>query len=45
MLKAGECVVGTFNVRAFTFNDPNGIGNSEVVLKLGQKLGCNVVGF
>ena len=43
--RAGELVVGTFNVRTLTFNGKNGIGHSESILKVCQELGCDVVGF
>ena len=32
--RAGELVVGTFNVRTLAFNGKNGIGHSEVILKV-----------
>ena len=34
--RAGELVVGTFNVRTLAFNRRNGIGHSEVILKVCQ---------
>ena len=40
--RAEEFVVGTFNVRTLAFNGKNGIGHSEVVLKLCQELGYDV---
>ena len=43
--RAEELVVGTVNVRTLTGNGKNGIGYSEVILKVWQELGCNVIGF
>ena len=43
--RAGELVVGTFNVRTLAFNGKNGIGHSEVILKVCQELGCDVIGL
>ena len=43
--RAGELVVGTFNVRTLAFNGKNGIGHSEVIMKVCQELGCDVVGL
>lgn len=40
-----ELTVGTFNVRALAFDGANGIGPSEVVLKLCQALGYDVAGL
>ena len=42
---AGEFVVGTFNVRTLAFNGMNGIRHSEVVLKVCQEPGCDVIRF
>ena len=39
--RAGELA---FNVRTLAFNGKNGIGYSEVILKVCQKLGCDVIG-
>ena len=38
-------VVGTFNVRMFDFNSKNGIGHNEVILKVCQEVGCDVIGL
>ena len=35
----------TFNVRTLAFDGKNGIGHSEVILKLCQELGCDVIGL
>ena len=43
--RAGEVVVGTFNVRTLAFNGKNGIGHSEVILRVCQELGCDVIGL
>ena len=43
--RAGELVVGTFNVRTLAFNGKYGIGHSEVILKICQQLGCGVIGL
>ena len=43
--RAGELVMGTFNVRTLAFNGKNGIGHSEVILKVCQELGCDVIGL
>ena len=43
--RAGEVVVGTFNVRTLAFNGKNGIGHSEVTMKVCQELGCDVIGL
>ena len=43
--RAGELVVGTFNVRKLAFNGKNGTGHSEVIMKVCQDLGCDVVGL
>ena len=37
--------MGTFNVRTLAFNAKNGIGHSEVILKVCQELGCDVIGL
>ena len=36
--------MGTFNVRTLAFNGKNGIGHSEVILRVCQELGCDVIG-
>ena len=43
--RAGELVVGRLNVRTLAFNSKNGIGFSEVIMKVCQELGCDVVGL
>ena len=43
--RAEELVVGTFNVRTLAVNGKNGIGYSEVILKVWQELRCDVIGF
>ena len=43
--RAGGLVVGTFIVLALAFNGKNGIGHSEVILKVCQELGCDVIGL
>ena len=43
--RAGELVVGTFNVRTLAFNGKNGIGHNDVILKVRQELGCDVIGL
>ena len=43
--RAGEVVVGTFNVRTLAFNGKNGIGHSEVTMKVCHELGCDVIGL
>ena len=43
--RAEELVVGIFDVRTLAFNGKNGIGYSEVILKVWQELGCNVIGL
>ena len=37
--------MGTFNVRTLAVNGKNGIGYSEVILKVWQELRCDVIGF
>ena len=37
--------MGTFNVRTLAFNGMNGIRHSEVVLKVCQEPGCDVIRF
>ena len=43
--RAGELVVGTFNVRTLASNGKNGIGHSVVILKVFQEIGCDVIGL
>ena len=40
-----ELVVKTFKVRALAFNGKNGIVHSEIILKVSQKPGCDVIGL
>ena len=37
--------MGTFIVLALAFNGKNSIGHSEVILKVCQELGCDVIGL
>ena len=37
--------MGTFNVRTLAFNGKNGIGHSEVTMKVCHELGCDVIGL
>ena len=37
--------MGTFNVRTLAFNGKNGIGHSEVTMKVCLELGCDVIGL
>ena len=43
--RAGELVVGTFNIRALALNGKNGIGHSEIILTVCQELGCDDIGL
>ena len=43
--RAGELVVGTFNVRTLAFKGKNGIGHAEVILKTCEDAGCDVIGL
>ena len=41
--RAGELVMGTFNVRTLAFKNTNGIGHAEVTLKTCEDAGCDVI--
>ena len=43
--RAGELVVGTYNVRTLSFKGTNGIGHAEVIMKTCQNAGCDVIGL
>ena len=43
--RAGELVVGTFNIRTLAFKGTSGIGHTEVILKTCKDAGCDVVGL
>ena len=43
--RAGELVVGTYNVRALAFKGTNGIGHAEVILKTCEDAGCDILGL
>ena len=43
--KAGELVVGTYNVRTLAFKGTNGIGPAGVILKTCENAGCDIIGL
>ena len=43
--RAGELVVGTYNVRTLAFQGTNGIGHARVIMKTCEDAGCDVIGF
>ena len=43
--RAGELVVGTYNVRTLAFKGTNGIGHAEVILKTCEDAGCDMIGL
>ena len=43
MSRAGELVVGTYNVRTLALKSTNGIGHAEVVLKTCEDAGCDII--
>ena len=43
--RAGDLVVGTYNVRTLAFKGTNGIGHAEVILKTCEDAGCDVIGL
>ena len=43
--RAGELVVGTYNVRTLAFKGTNGRGHAEVILKTCEDAGCDVIGL
>ena len=43
--RAGELVVGTFNVRTLAFKGAYGIGHAQVILKTCEDAGCDVMGL
>ena len=40
--RAGELVVGTYNVNTLAFKGTNGIGHAEVVLETCEDAGCDI---
>ena len=43
--RAGELVVGTYNVRTLVFKGTNGIRHAEVIMKTCEDAGCDVIGL
>ena len=43
--RAGDLVVGTYNVQTLAFKGTNGIGHAEVIMKTCQDTGCDVIGL
>ena len=43
--RAGELVVGTYNVRTLVFKSTNSIGHAEVILKTCKDAGCDIIGL
>ena len=43
--RAGELVVGTYNVRTLAFKGTNGIGHAEVIMRTCEDAGCDVIGL
>ena len=43
--RAGELVVGTYNVRTLTFKGTNGIGHAEMVLETCEDAGGYITGL
>ena len=43
--RAGELVLGAFNVHTLAFKGTNGIGHAEVILKTCEDAGCDVIGL
>ena len=43
--RAGELVVGTYNVRTLALKGTNGIGHAEVILKTCEDAGCDIMGL
>ena len=43
--RAGQLVVGTYNVRTLDFKGTNGIGHAEVILKTCEDAGCDIIGL
>ena len=43
--RAGELVVGTYNVRTLAFKGTNGIGHAEVIMNTCEDAGCDVIGL
>ena len=43
--RAGELVVGTYNVRTLAFKGTNGIGHAEVIMKTCEGAGCDIIGL
>ena len=41
--RAGELVVGTFNVRTLAFKRMNGIGHAEVILEICEDADCDII--
>ena len=43
--RAGELVVGIYNVRTLAFKGTNGIGHAEVILNTCENAGCDIIGL
>ena len=43
--RAGELVVGTYNVRTLAFKGTNGIGHAGLILKTPEDAGCDIIGL
>ena len=43
--RAGELVVGAYNVRTLAFKGTNGIGHAEVILETCEDAVCDIIGL
>ena len=43
--RAGELIVGTYNVCTLAFKGTNGMGHAEVTLKTCEDAGCDIIGL